>query len=127
GLDWALLSREVEKLAVLYTSRNIVRLLDVGWDHDPPYFVREYLERGSLASRLEDGPLPVEEAVQITKAVARALVQAHGSGILHCDVKPANVLLDASHEPRLADFGQSRLSDDQSPALGTLFYMAPEQ
>jgi serine/threonine protein kinase len=127
GLDWSLLNREVEKLAVLYTSRNIVGLLDVGWNHDPPYFVMEYLENGSLAARLQDGPLPVEQAVQLAKAIAAALVHAHGSGILHCDVKPANVLLDGNLEPRLGDFGQSRLSDDQTPALGTVFYMAPEQ
>src|SRR5436190_10345433 len=55
GLDWSLLSREVEKLAVLYTSRNIVGLLDVGWDRDPPYFVMEYLEQGALAKRLAAG------------------------------------------------------------------------
>ena len=47
--------------------------------------------------------------------------------MLHCDLKPANVLLDEDNKPRLADFGQSRLSHEQSPALGTLFYMAPEQ
>ncbi|MGE0375429.1 MAG: serine/threonine protein kinase, partial [Planctomycetaceae bacterium] len=127
GLDWSLLSREVEKLAVLYTSRNIVGLLDVGWNHDPPYFVMEYLENGSLAALLKEGPLPIEQAVQLAKAIAAALVHAHGSGILHCDVKPANVLLDGNFEPRLGDFGQSRLSDDQTPALGTMFYMAPEQ
>ena len=127
GLDWSLLTREVEKLAVLYTSRNIVGLLDVGWDHDPPYFVMEYLEHGSLATRLQQGSLPVETAVRIARAVARALVHAHGSGILHCDLKPANVLLDGGDEPRLADFGQSRMTTEQSPALGTLFYMAPEQ
>ncbi len=127
GLDWSLLTREVEKLAVLYTSRNIVGLLDVGWDHDPPYFVMEYLEHGSLATRLQKGSLPVETAVRIARAVARALVHAHGSGILHCDLKPANVLLDGGDEPRLADFGQSRMTTEQSPALGTLFYMAPEQ
>ncbi len=127
GIDWSLLSREVEKLAVLYTSRNIVGLLDVGWNHDPPYFVMEYLDNGSLAARLKEGPLPVEQAVPLAKAIAGALVHAHGSGILHCDVKPANVLLDGNLEPRLGDFGQSRLSDDQSPALGTMFYMAPEQ
>jgi hypothetical protein len=46
---------------------------------------------------------------------------------LHCDLKPANILLDSDHRPRLADFGQSRLSHEQRPALGTLFYMAPEQ
>lgn len=127
GLDWALLNREVEKLAVLYTSRNIVRLLEVGGDGDPPFYVMEYLENGSLAGFLNEGPLPPHEAVRIAKAVLQALVHAHGSGILHCDLKPANVLLDGDFEPRLCDFGQSRLSDEQNPALGTLFYMAPEQ
>lgn len=127
GLDWSLLSREVEKLAILYTSRNIVGLLEVGWDSDPPYYVMEYLERGSLAGLLTDGPLPVREAIRIAKGILQALVHAHGSGILHCDLKPANVLLDADLEPRLCDFGQSRLSYEQAPALGTLFYMAPEQ
>lgn len=127
GLDWSLLTREVEKLAVLYTSRDIVGLLDVGWDHDPPYFVMEFLEHGSLQTRLQNGPLPVETAVSIATSIARALVHAHGSGILHCDLKPANILLDNSDEPRLGDFGQSRLTTEQSPALGTMYYMAPEQ
>ena len=127
GLDWSLLSREVEKLAILYTSRNIVGLLEVGWNSDPPYYVMEYLERGSLAGLLANGPLPVREAVRIAKGILLALVHAHGSGILHCDLKPANVLLDADLEPRLCDFGQSRLSYEQAPSLGTLFYMAPEQ
>lgn len=127
GVDWSLLGREVEKLAVLYTSRNIVGLLHVGWDHDPPYYVMEYLSRGSLADRLASGPLPVPEAVRIATRLSQALVHAHGSGILHCDLKPANVLLDQDGEPRLCDFGQSRLADERSGALGTLFYMAPEQ
>ncbi len=127
GLDWTLLTREVEKLAVLDASRDVVRLLDVGWDHDPPYFVMEYLPHESVANLLESGPLPVKQAVEITKSVARALVHAHGAGILHCDIKPANILLDHGHEARLGDFGQSRLSSDQSPALGTFYYMAPEQ
>ena len=127
GLDWTLLNREIEKLAVLYTSRHIVRLIDVGWGSDPPYFIMEYLENGSLQMRLERNPLDSQEAVRIVKAILHGLVHAHGSGILHCDLKPANVLLDAELEPRLCDFGQSRLSDQQDPALGTLFYMAPEQ
>lgn len=127
GVDWSLLSREVEKLAVLYTARNIVRLLDVAWDHDPPYFVMEYLDNGSLAQRLERGPIPVPEAVKIARSMAQALIHAHGSGVLHCDLKPANVLFDGAGEARLCDFGQSRLSSERTPALGTLFYMAPEQ
>ncbi len=127
GLDWSLLNREVEKLALLYTSRNIVRLQDVGWQHDPPYYVMEYLENGSLAAMLDDGPLPAEEAIRILRSICQALVHAHGRGVLHCDLKPANVLMDSDFEPRLCDFGQSRLSTEQNPALGTLFYMAPEQ
>lgn len=127
GVDWSLLGREVEKLAVLYTSRNIVGLLSVGWDHDPPYYVMEYLENGSLASRLTGGTLASVDAVRIATRVCHALVHAHGSGILHCDLKPANILLDQDYEPRLCDFGQSRLADEHSHALGTLFYMAPEQ
>jgi serine/threonine protein kinase len=127
GLDWSLLNREVEKLAVLYTSRHIVRLIDVGWNSEPPYYVMEYLASGSLATHLAAGPLPVNEAVRIAEGVLSALVHAHGSGILHCDLKPANVLLDNDFEPRLCDFGQSRLSNEQNPALGSLFYMAPEQ
>lgn len=127
GVDWSLLAREVEKLAVLYTSRNIVGLLAVGWNNDPPYYVMEYLENGSLASRLDAGPLSTTDAIRIATRVCQALVHAHGSGILHCDLKPANILLDQDFEPRLCDFGQSRLADEHSHSLGTLFYMAPEQ
>ncbi len=127
GLDWSLLNREVEKLAELYTSRHIISLQGVGWNSDPPYYMMEYLENGSLSSFLEAGPLPVAEAVRIAKTVLLALIHAHGRGILHCDLKPANILLDSNFEPRLCDFGQSRLSSEQSPSLGTLYYMAPEQ
>ncbi|HVX10994.1 MAG TPA: serine/threonine protein kinase [Pirellulales bacterium] len=127
GLDWTILTREVERLALLFADRYVVQLIEVGWDSDPPYFVMEYLERGSLADRLGAGPLAAEEAVELFRDVAIGLVHAHGKGVLHCDLKPANVLLDQDGRPRLADFGQSRLSDEQSPSLGTLFYMAPEQ
>jgi len=127
GLDWSLLNREVEKLAELHTSRDVIGLVQVGWDADPPYYVMEFLQNGSLARLLDEGPLPVNEAVRIAEAVNNALVHAHQRGILHCDVKPANVLLDGEFAPRLADFGQARVSNDQSPALGTIFYMAPEQ
>jgi serine/threonine protein kinase len=127
GLDWSLLSREVEKLAFLFADRYVVQLIGVGWDSDPPYYIMEYLEEGSLAERLGEGTLPVSEAVHLFREVAVGLVHAHGKGVLHCDLKPANILLDQDTKPRLADFGQSRLSHEQAPALGTLFYMAPEQ
>ncbi len=127
GLDWSLLSREVEKLAFLFADRYVVQLVGVGWEANPPYYIMEYLEKGSLADRIARGPLPVDEAVALLRDVATGLVHAHGKGVLHCDLKPANVLLDQDGKPRLADFGQSRLSTEQAPALGTMYYMAPEQ
>lgn len=127
GLDWSLLSREVEKLVFLSADRYIVQLIAVGWDSDPPYYIMEFMEQGSLADRLAGGPLPPGEAVRVFRDVAIGLLHAHNKGVLHCDLKPANVLLDQDGKPRLGDFGQSRLSHEQLPALGTLFYMAPEQ
>jgi hypothetical protein len=128
GVDWQLLSREVEKLVFLSADRYVVQLLDVGWNAEPPYYVMEYVENGSLEDYLrQETTLPVPEAVRMFREITTGLMHAHGKGVLHCDLKPANILLDADHKPRLADFGQSRLSHEQTPALGTLFYMAPEQ
>ncbi len=128
GLDWTLLSREVEKLVFLSADRYVVQLLDVGWHAEPPYYVMEYIENGSLDDLLNQrGTLPPEDAVAMFREIAVGLTHAHDKGVLHCDLKPANILLDQDRRPRLADFGQSRLSHEQTPALGTLFYMAPEQ
>ena len=122
------MSHEVEKLAFLSADRYVVQLLDVGWDSEPPYYVMEYVEHGSLEERLQkQGRLPAGEATALLREIAVGLMHAHSKGVLHCDLKPANVLLDQDGKPRLADFGQSRLSHEQTPALGTLFYMAPEQ
>lgn len=128
GVDWSLLAREVEKLRFLSADRYVVQLLDVGWDAEPPYYVMEYVEHGSLDDLLRrHGTFTVPEAVELFREIAVGLAHAHGKGVVHCDLKPANILLDQDGKPRLADFGQSRLSHEQKPALGTLFYMAPEQ
>lgn len=128
ALDFSLLSREVEKLVFLSADRYVVQLLDVGWDAKPPYYVMDFIENGSLEDELKRQPtMPIEAALELTEEICIGLMHLHGKGILHCDLKPGNVLLDQDKKPRLADFGQSRLSHEQAPALGTLFFMAPEQ
>lgn len=128
GVNWSLLGREVKHLVNMSTGRYIVQVLTVGWEAEPPYYVMEYLENGSLEDLIRQrSKLSVAEAVTMFRQIAEGLNFAHGKGVLHCDLKPANVLLDHDWRPRLADFGQSRMSHEQSPSLGTLFYMAPEQ
>lgn len=128
GVNWSLLSREVKNLVTLSADRHVVQVLEVGWDADPPYYVMELINGGSLEDLLQVRPrLPVAEAVEMFRKICTGLNHCHAKGVLHCDIKPANILLGDDLEPRLADFGQSRLSHEQTPALGTLFYMAPEQ
>ena len=92
SVDWSLLSREVEKLVYLSADRYVVQLLDVGWDANPPYYVMDFIENGSLNDRIEqDGPMAVDDAIELFREVAIGLVHAHDKGVLHCDLKPANV------------------------------------
>lgn len=126
--DVQLLAQEVQKLVVLSNDSYVVGLLDVGWDADVPYYVMDYIESGSLEDRLKNGnAMPTSEAIELFQEIATGMMLLHGKGILHCDLKPGNVLLDQNGKPRVADFGQSRLRTEETPALGTLFYMAPEQ
>ncbi|RMF42525.1 MAG: serine/threonine protein kinase, partial [Planctomycetota bacterium] len=128
AIDTDLIDREVRHLVSMSTGRHIVQILAVGWEAEPPYYVMEYLENGSLEDLIRArGALDIPEAVQYFRAIAVGLSYAHSKGVFHCDLKPANVMLDHDWQPRIADFGQSRMSDDQSPSLGTLFFMAPEQ
>lgn len=122
------LGREIDLLAKMSAGRNIVQVLKVGWDQSPPFYVMEYMENGSLEEWLQkDQEIPVKSVVRLIREIAEGLSFAHGKGILHCDLKPANVLLDHSGQARLADFGQARLAGDQTSSLGTLFYMSPDQ
>ena len=123
-----LLDREVAHLVNMSTGRHIVQILAVGWEAEPPYYVMELLENGSLEDLLRSrGTLSISETVSMFREIAEGLSYVHAKGVLHCDLKPANVMLDHGWRPRLADFGQGRLSDEQTPSLGTLFFMAPEQ
>jgi tRNA A-37 threonylcarbamoyl transferase component Bud32 len=123
---------EAETAASLHHT-NIVQIYEVGEDKGAPFFSMEYVESGSLADRLRTGMMPPREAAQLLISVARALHFAHQNGVVHRDMKPANVLLDPEGVPKVTDFGiAKRLESDTSLTLsgaviGTPTYMAPEQ
>ncbi|HEY1737299.1 MAG TPA: serine/threonine-protein kinase, partial [Acidimicrobiia bacterium] len=113
---------------------NIVTVHDWGADGDLPYMVLELLEGGSLRSMLDAGTtLTVSQAAHVGRDVARALDYAHRRGIIHRDVKPANLLFDEHGGVRIADFGLARALAEASwtePAgalFGTARYASPEQ
>ncbi|HVE14565.1 MAG TPA: serine/threonine-protein kinase, partial [Elusimicrobiota bacterium] len=128
GVDWLLLQREVERLIRLDKHPNVVSLLDANLSGEPAYYVMDFMEGGSLQSLLDSGKRPsVEQAAGWMEDVAKALAWVHSKGVIHCDLKPANLLLDDAGGLRVADFGQSRILSESHGALGTLYYMAPEQ
>ncbi|MEK7470145.1 MAG: protein kinase [Planctomycetota bacterium] len=112
---------------------NVVRIMSAGEEGGFPYLVMEYVDGGSLQRLLEKKVrLPVARVVRIARQVAEALAAAHKVGVLHRDVKPANVLFTKEGEAKLVDFGLAReeLSDvnlsQTGMVMGTPHYMAPE-
>ena len=111
---------------------HIVAVHDFGQDQSRLYMVMEYLPGGSLERRLRRrGPLYPRDATLVMLSVLSALEEVHRLGVVHRDVKPANVLLDRDGTPKLADFGIAHLQDSKKTrhgaAVGTWAYMAPEQ
>lgn len=107
----------------------VVELL--GYFEEGPSMVLEWMSGGSLADLMKSDAVAPARAAEIARAVLGALGEAHRLGILHRDVKPANVLFDGVGAPRLGDFGAAHLSDlsatATAAAIGTLTYMSPEQ
>lgn len=109
---------------------GILPVYDVGVEEGDCFFVSEYIEGGSLADRLSKGKLSAEQACRWISSIAEALDHAHRNGVIHRDVKPANILIDNHDRALLADFGiaqSSMKTGEFAPSLGTLRYMAPEQ
>lgn len=125
--------REAQLLARI-SDPGIVQIYDIGHaEENGPYYVAELIDGESLAERLLRGPLAAIEARAIAEQLCDALAGAHAQGIVHCDVKPANVLITtADGKVKVGDFGVARLAEgtSQAPAAtvaGTPRYMSPEQ
>mgnify|MGYP002713036493 CR=1 FL=1 len=124
--------REAKTIATL-EHPAIVPVYDYGEDNGLLYLVMRYMPGGSLADKLENGPLSIEESAKILQRLGSALDRAHGQGIIHRDLKPGNVLFDQYGDAFLADFGIVRVTDSASnltasgSLVGTPMYMSPEQ
>ena len=111
----------------------IVPIYEVGERDGACYFSMGLVEGGQLDAVARREPIPIGRAAELIAKLARTVSYAHEHGILHRDIKPGNILLDAKGEPHLTDFGLARLAETESTVtrtmevLGTPSYMAPEQ
>ncbi|MDA0751096.1 MAG: protein kinase [Verrucomicrobia bacterium] len=112
---------------------NIVAVFDVGETDGRHFYSMEFVEGDHLETRMQQGALPMKQAVSYMIKIARAVHFAHQRGVVHRDLKPQNILLDEHDQPRITDFGLAKRMDlDADLTLtGTVFgspaYMAPEQ
>jgi serine/threonine protein kinase len=128
------LTREAH-LAARLSHNNIIQAIDVGSAGPLHYFVMELVEGQTLREILEKGKVYEErEAIDIILQIAQALQHAHRRGLIHRDVKPANIVLTSEGIAKLADLGMARETDnavlarrEKGLAIGTPYYMAPEQ
>jgi serine/threonine protein kinase/Flp pilus assembly protein TadD len=124
--------REAESAANL-DHPYIVPIYEVGEREGSCYFSMKFIDGGQLDEVAKRTPISIRNAAELIAKLARTVHYAHEHGILHRDIKPGNILLDAKGEPHLTDFGLARLLETKSTVthtmdvLGTPSYMAPEQ
>jgi TolB-like protein/Tfp pilus assembly protein PilF/predicted Ser/Thr protein kinase len=125
--------RQEAEAAASLEHPGIVPIHEVGERDGSCYFSMKFIEGGQLDEVIRREPVPIRRAVELIAKMARTVHYAHEHGILHRDIKPGNILLDAKGEPHLTDFGLARLVESESSVtqtldvLGTPSYMAPEQ
>jgi serine/threonine protein kinase len=108
--------------------RHVAQVYQVDRDDEHVYIRMEFLQGGSVQQRFAGGPLPVLAAIDILADSLRGLQHLHSLGIVHGDIKPANLLLDKRNRVKLSDFGLAGLEgDEQSPTVAYLPHISPEQ
>lgn len=125
--------RREARLGASLRHPNIARIIEVGKHEGYYYLVMDFYSGGPLSNLLKEGKqLPLAKVLNLLKPIAKALDHAHSKQIIHRDVKPSNILLDAEGQPILTDFGLVKSLTEESStttgiAIGTVKYMAPEQ
>ena len=125
--------RQEAQSAARLIHPNIVNVYDVGRDDDSYYIIMEYVKGKTLKELISEvGALDPMTAVIITHGIASALKHAHSRGIIHCDIKPHNILLDENNNPKVADFGIARAITTATmtytaSVVGSVHYLSPEQ
>ena len=111
----------------------VVQIHDFGRDAQGPFLIMEYVSGGTLLDRCKQGPIAIEEAINLTCRLCDGISCAHSAGIIHRDIKPANILLTEDGVPKLTDFGLAKAETRDhtitiaGAVLGTLDFMPPEQ
>jgi len=118
--------------AAALSHPNICVIYEVGESDDHPYIAMEYVEGETLRDRIRKGPLAPHEALTIASQVAAGLGEAHVKGIIHRDIKSANIMITDKGQAKVMDFGLAKLQGGSSltksqTTLGTVAYMSPEQ
>jgi len=120
---------EARAIATL-THPGIVQVFDIDLSANPPFLVMERVTGPSLKERLEQGPMTAREVREMGIQIARALAAAHAAGIVHRDVKPANILIAGAGTWKLVDFGVAHVPDSSltmtGQFIGSPAYAAPE-
>lgn len=121
------------KSAARLSHPNIVSIYDVGVAGDDHYIVMEYVQSNTLKKKIQDeGPLDLLTAVQIAKDIANGLTHAHANNIVHCDIKPHNILMTEDGHAKITDFGIARAVTESTltyggSVVGSVHYFSPEQ
>ena len=124
--------REAQAAARL-SHPNIVNIYDVGVEGTTHYIVMEYVSGKTLKERIRmEGHLPTAEALQVAENIASALAHAHSTGLVHCDIKPHNILMMKDGTAKVADFGIARAVTESTMTysgnvVGSVHYFSPEQ
>ena len=124
--------RREAKSAAKLKHPYIINVYDVVSEGDKEYIVMEYVEGITLKDYLQGNKLSVSAVLEIGVRLADALQHAHSKNIIHCDIKPQNILVDKNLNPRIADFGIAKMVSNQtmvytSTVMGSVHYLSPEQ